>query len=89
MSMRKNGTTINVTIIDDRLWASISRDVFSVVSLVAVIGLGVYLQSSAMQWVGAIIWFLMLASKVSGIKEKSEMTIQEARKFLDEIEAKN
>lgn len=50
----------------------------------ALIGLGVYLDSSAMQWVGAIIGFFTMCGRIN---RQSRLTIPEARAKLDEMEA--
>ena len=75
-----------VVLVDDRLWKSVGRDVVSMVTLVAMVGVGVLLQSSALQWVGAIIWFLWIIGKAASVDKKHKMTIAQAREFLDKLE---
>jgi hypothetical protein len=62
------------------------RDASSVVGFVALIGIGVYLESSAMQWVGAILGFSTLFSGLSDLESKNTLTTEEARRRLDEID---
>lgn len=63
------------------------RDASSVAMFVALIGIGVLLDSSAMQWIGAIIGFLAIFTRASGASRKCRMTLDQARKRIDEIEA--
>ena len=42
------------------IWKSIVRDTYSAAMIFTVIGVGVYLESSAMQWVGFIMAFILL-----------------------------
>lgn len=62
------------------------RDASSIVMFIALIGIGVYLESAAMQWVGAILGFLTIIGKAISHHNKSKMTIAQARKRLDEME---
>lgn len=63
------------------------RDASSAVMFIALIGIGVLLESSAMQWVGALLGFLVIIGKAVNHHNKSKMTVAQARKRLDEIEA--
>ena len=63
------------------------RDMSSVAGFVALIGIGVILDSAAMQWSGAILGFVVIMGRTSRIVKDSRVTIAEARKRLDEIEA--
>ena len=63
------------------------RDTSSVFSFVALIGIGVVLDSSAMQWVGAVIGFFVILERSNRLFKSNRFTIEEARKRLDEIEA--
>ena len=62
------------------------RDASSFALFLAIIGVGVALNSAAMQWVGAIIAFLTLIGSAIHMRDKCKMSIAEARKRLDEIE---
>lgn len=61
-------------------------DMSSVVGFVLLIGIGVYLESNAMQWVGAILGFFTIMIKAARHAKDNRMTIAQARKRLDEIE---
>lgn len=74
-------------IIHETVWKSYARDAGTFVMITAMIGLGVALDSSAMQWVGATFGFIAVLSRGMGALNVCRMTIPEARKKLDEIEA--
>lgn len=77
-----------ILILRENLVESIVRDVFSMVSLTAVVAIGVVLQSEALQWVAAILWVISLLSVAwrwgTG---KSVFTTDDARRRLDEMDA--
>lgn len=75
-----------VVIIDDRLWKSIASDAVSTFILLATVGLGWFLDSTALQWIAGIIWFLGMIGKLEGRKKQGKMTISEARDFLNKLE---
>lgn len=83
------GTTHLIAIKDDRLLKSIGRDLFSFVTLACMVGAGWMLDISALQWVGAILWFVWLIFRTSESYKKTVMTIPQAREFLDELEPDN
>ena len=76
-----------IIIIKENARESWLRDTSSVVSFVALIGIGVVLDSSAMQWVGAVIGFFVILERSNRLFKSNRFTIEEARKRLDEIEA--
>jgi len=78
----------HIVIVDDRLWMSAGRDAVSFAVFFAMVGLGVFLQSSAMQWVGAMLWFLWIISKAASVEKRFKKTIPEARAYLDMLEGK-
>ena len=63
-------------------WA---RDASSFALFTALIGVGVYLDSSAMQWAGFMCAVIILANQ--GMKLVPKLTITEAREYLDKLEA--
>jgi hypothetical protein len=75
-------------IIHETILRSWARDVSSVVCFVTLIGIGVFLDSNAMQWCGAILGFLTLATASMKMVGNNSYTIEEARKRLDELERK-
>ncbi len=67
---------------------SIWRTCAALLSIIAVIGVGALLDSSAMQWAGFIVWGLMMIGIAKRLTGKDvALTIPEARRRLDEIEA--
>lgn len=76
-----------VVIIHETILKSWLRDLSTFALFAALIGLGLLLNSSAMQWMGAIIAFLTIFGKASGLHKKNRKTIAEARQFLDELDA--
>ena len=83
-----NEKPTHIVIVDDRFWMSAGRDAVSFAVFVAMVGLGVFLESSAMQWVGAILWFIWILSKAASVEKRFKKTIPEARAYLDKIEGK-
>ncbi len=53
----------------------------------AFVGIGWVIGSSALQWMGAFVWIVFVASQAS--TKSQRMTISEARKWLDDLEAGN
>lgn len=76
---------IKLVIIDDRLPLSIARDLVSIGTLTAAVGLGVWLDSVALQWIAGILWILIVIGKGLKLKE-DKYTIAQARTKLDELE---
>lgn len=73
-----------VIVIHETVLQSYLVDSSTFLLFAALIGVGVYLDSSAMQWVGALIGFITMAGRISRL---NRMTIEQARKRLDAIEA--
>ena len=84
----KNNEQI-IMLVDDRLFKSLLSDACTVISFVAMIGIGVLLESSAMQWVGALMWMMAVIGKAALISSKQRYTISEARSELDKLEDAN
>ena len=74
-----------IIILRETLWQSILSDTYTIAMCFAMILPGVWLDSSAMQWVGGVLLLLILMNKASGTSKR--MTIEQARAKLDEIEA--
>lgn len=85
--MAEKVTTI--IILHETLWQSVVRDTYTFGALAAVVGLGVYLESAALQWIGGIIWMMWLLSRAARLAgdKSSRLTVEEARRKLDDIEA--
>jgi hypothetical protein len=65
------------------------RDASSFALFLALIGIGVYLESSAMQWAGAIIGFFTVVSQAAGKAKSSTYDLKGARAELDRLEAES
>lgn len=74
-----------IVVIRQSVREAVISDISTVVSLVAVIGIGVLLDSAAMQWIGAILGMLSVVSRASKVARR--MSIAEARAFIDKLEA--
>lgn len=75
-----------IIIIRENLLESIVADLFSLATALTFSGIGVWLDSAAMQWSGAIIFFIVLATMAVARAKEDVMTIERARQRLDEIE---
>ena len=75
---------VKVIVLYETVLQSWLRDAGTFVMVLALIGVGVWLESSPMQWVGAIMFFIALV--VRAVKVGEYMTVEEAREHLDELE---
>lgn len=75
-----------VIILHETIAQSWGRDAASFALFASLIGLGVLLDSSVMQWVGALIGFLVICNHTGSFFKKNRMSIDQARKRLDELE---
>lgn len=73
-----------VIIIHETILQSWGRDLGAFALFLSLIGLGWLIDSSAMQWVGAIIAFIALFQRASGKVQK--LSIADAREKLDALE---
>lgn len=85
MSEAKKTKTHMIVIAHETLLQSVMSDCMSFATIMGVIGVGWALNSSAMQWVGAIMVFIAFCAKSSSVNKR--LTIEEARTKLDKIEA--
>ncbi|KFB11054.1 hypothetical protein [Nitratireductor basaltis] len=74
-----------VIIIKEGVVQSLVRDVGTFATFLTLIGVGVLLESSAMQWAGVIIGFFVIAVRATGHAKRHTMTIEQARARLDEL----
>lgn len=79
-------TKAQVIILHESVAQSWARDASSFVMAMGMMGVGVWLGSSAMQWIGGLLWLLALATKASSMAKR--MTVAEARQRLDEIDGR-
>lgn len=76
-----------VILIRESLTTSVLRDAITFCMTLGLIGIGIWADSSAMQWVGALMTFMAFYARVSGLRAASTYSIPEARTRLDELEA--
>lgn len=80
-------TDKTIIVIEEKVIESIKRDTYSVVSAFVLIGVGVYLESWAMEWFGFLMAMIVMFGKASGIRKKMSMTPDEAITRINEIKA--
>lgn len=68
-----------IIVIRERFAESASKDVVSIGLLLAVVGIGIWLNSQALQWVGAVLWIISVLARVLG---RTNLTIPEAQAQL-------
>lgn len=76
-----------VIVIRERFLHSVGKDVVSFATLIATIGVGVWLDSSALQWIAGLAWIAWCFARVTRLVKDNTFSIAQARKRLDEIEA--
>jgi len=80
--------TTQVIILRETWAQSIASDAGTALSFAAMIGLGVYLDSAAMQWVGGGLFFLAVMSRAMRKTADGRMSVDEAIAHLESIKAK-
>lgn len=78
----------NVILLHETVFTSLMRDASTFAMFVALIGIGVLLDSSALQWTGAMLGFLAIVARSSKVQSDARMTIRQAREYLDKLEAR-
>lgn len=76
-----------VILIHETKLDSVVKDGTTFAMFVALIMIGVILDSAAMQWVGALIGFIVIVGRGARIAKDNRFTVDAARKRLDQIEA--
>lgn len=84
MTIKIDGTP--VILISESVMDSWARDSFMFCTLVGLVLVGWFLDSAALQWVGALMGFLSVCVRASGRTKAARMTIAEARAKLDDLE---
>lgn len=74
----------NIIIIKESLRDSLLKDLGTFGGLVACIAAGVWIDSSALQWIGGIMW--IFAVIVSQASKDRNMTVEEAKAYLETLE---
>lgn len=85
MDPQREPTTIIIT--DGRMWKSISASIFAIVTMLSMVGIGVVIDSAAIQWIAAILWLLVIIGTAVKSEYTKRMTIDQAREYLDELES--
>lgn len=76
-----------VVIIRENLAESIAKDCFTFVMLTSLVFVGWLLDSTALQWIGALMGFATVCVVGSGARKRRTFDIPGARKRLDELES--
>ncbi len=76
-----------VIVIHETVWKSYARDLGTFAMLFALVGTGRYIDSTALQWLGAIMGFCAIVGRANAHIAARRMTIPQARIKLDELEA--
>lgn len=66
-------------------WDAMARALVINLSLLVSVGLGWFLGSNALQWIGGIMWLLFFFATISRERKQSRMTAKAAREKLDEL----
>ncbi len=77
-----------VKVVSEKWWQSILSDVSTFALALGLIGVGVWLQSNAMQWLGVIIFFVTTSVKASNLVKKFD-TKKAAKDYIDTLEGIN
>lgn len=77
-----------ILIIHETMAQSMVRDASTVAMFFSLVMVGIWLESDVLQWVGAIIGFIVIVLNAVRLAMGAKMTVAEARKRLDEIEAR-
>lgn len=73
-----------IIFIRESMWQSIVSDTFTYGGLLAMIGVGVWLDSNALQWIAGLMWVLALGGRLRN--ESGRMTLEQAKKKIEEWE---
>lgn len=73
-----------IIILRETFWESLASDFGSALTLIAVVSLGVWLESDALQWIGGVVGIIALGLRIANGNRR--MTIAEARAYLDDLD---
>ena len=79
MAMTDTPTKPSVLLIRESAWQSIVSDTYSAIAAIGVMGIGWWLNSSAMQWCGFLLFWITLAANTKDDKRRSP---QDAADYL-------
>jgi hypothetical protein len=72
-------------VITESIFQSWARDASTLALFVSLIGIGIALDSSALQWVGAFVGFTVIMARAAGKAKK--LTKEQALRFIQELDA--
>jgi len=72
-------------VIVENYWEGYLHSIAWFGALVAMIIFAVYIESSAMQWIMGIMWFLAMITWVVNLNKKIRMTLDEAAAKIEEL----
>lgn len=78
------GKELKIIVVRETVWESIMSDAITFAMVVGIIGVGVYLNSAAMQWAGFLM--LVLAALLRAGGRRDVMTRSEAIEFLTKMD---
>lgn len=84
----KSDDSDTVILIHETILQSLARDAGTFATIAGLVAIGIVVESTALQWIGAIMGFLTVIARSSGAVQRSRMTVAQARTKLDEIEAR-
>jgi hypothetical protein len=84
----KSDDSDTVILVHETILQSFARDAGTFATIAGLVAVGVFLDSTALQWIGAIMGFCAVIARASGTVQRSRMTVAQARTKLDEIEAR-
>ncbi|WP_434733738.1 hypothetical protein NL154_05560 [Rhizobium sp. YTUHZ044] len=76
-------TEVKFIVITESIFESWARDASTLALFASLIGIGIALDSSAMQWTGAVIGFIATTARAAGKAKK--LTKEQAIRFIQEI----
>lgn len=79
------GEKPTVILVEETWVESAKRDLFSVVCAFAIIGPGIALNSSAMQWFGFLLLMIVTYSRAAGLRKRMSMSPDEAIEKINQI----
>jgi hypothetical protein len=85
MSDKPEKSETKFIVITESVFESWARDASTLVLFVALIGIGIALDSSAMQWTGAVVGFITTTARAAGKAKK--LTKEQAVRFIQELDA--
>lgn len=84
--MAETKQTPTIILLRESWQSSLAKDAGTFAMLAGLIGLGVFVGSTALEWIGALMGMFWLVAKTMRTTDKYKFTIAEARKRLDELE---